>query len=80
VSERVEKEVEMFDGCGYQGCEFGASYPDSVCLAGWLFDADSGYSIPGGWAYTHGGDIPCPNCNADEHLPQIRLAGEERTK
>ena len=27
-------------GCNYQGYEFGASYPDSVCIEGRLWDAD----------------------------------------
>lgn len=30
--------------CNYQGYEFGASYLDSVCIDGQLFDADSGDS------------------------------------
>jgi hypothetical protein len=72
ASKKEQETVEMHGGCGYQGYEFGATYLDSVCLDGWLFDADSGYSIEDGWAYTHGGDIPCPNCNADERLPQFQ--------
>jgi hypothetical protein len=49
--------------CDYIGNEFGASYPDSVCIDGYLWDADSGYPSDGGWVYTFGGDIPCPQCN-----------------
>jgi hypothetical protein len=57
----------MGDKCRYQGYEFGASYPDSVCIDGWLWDADSGEADPdgGGWMYDHGGEdvgIPCPCC------------------
>ncbi len=49
--------------CEYQGREFGAGYLDSVCIAGYLWDADSG-DTPG--ELTHGGDIPCPRGNHAE--------------
>ena len=53
-------------GCNYQGHEFGSEhYPDSVCIDGYLWDADS-CDEPGG-ALRHGGEIPCPQCNATEH-------------
>jgi len=45
--------------CGYTGHEFGACYPDSVCIDGFLWDADSGDE--GG--LTQGGDWACPRCN-----------------
>lgn len=63
-----EEIVELATGCGYQGYEFGATYRDSVCLDGYLWDADSGEAAPGGegWLYTHGGEIPCPECNPDQ--------------
>lgn len=46
--------------CNYQGYEFGASYPDSVCMDGQLWDADncdgeSGIIEPIEY-------IPCPMC------------------
>lgn len=47
--------------CDYQGFEFGASYPDSTCINGYLWDADS-CDEPGGPLF-HGGEIPCPRCN-----------------
>lgn len=50
-------------GCAYQGYEFGAHYPDSVCIQGMLWDADSGEADGDGWRYSNGGDIPCPHCN-----------------
>jgi len=55
--------------CDYQGHEFGATYPDSVCIDGYLWDADSGDATQDGegWIYTNGGDIPCPKCNAEAH-------------
>lgn len=51
-------------GCDYQGHEFGATYPDSLCIDGYLWDADSGDTDGDGWCYTNGGEIPCPKCNA----------------
>lgn len=55
--------------CEFMGQDFGASYPDSVCIEGYLWDADSGNPDPTGefaWIYTHGGEIPCPSCNEKE--------------
>ena len=51
-------------GCDYQGHEFGAPYPDSVCVDGYLCDADS-CDEPGG-PLSAAGDIPCPHCNHEE--------------
>lgn len=53
-------------GCDYQGYEFGAPYPDSVCIDGRLWDADS--CVEPGGDLTSGGDIPCPQCNHDAWL------------
>lgn len=48
--------------CDYQGHEFGAiEYPDSVCIDGFLFDADSDYQVPG----DDEEQIPCPKCNSE---------------
>jgi len=47
------------DGCGYQGYEFGASYPDSICTGARLLDADRGDS---GGIDDIDEDIPCPIC------------------
>jgi hypothetical protein len=46
--------------CGYQGYEFGASYPDSVCVDGQLFDAD--HCDEDGNLYEPIEDVPCPIC------------------
>ena len=46
--------------CDYQGYEFGARYPDSVCIDGRLFDADNCDS--NGNLYDNEEDIPCPMC------------------
>lgn len=56
--------------CGYTGHEFGAHYPDSVCIDGFLWDADSGDDD----GLTHGGEWACPRCNSDRF---IRDAAEE---
>ncbi len=47
--------------CDYTGHEFGASYPDSVCINGYLFDADSD-------GCSHGGEWACPRCNTAQML------------
>lgn len=52
--------------CGYDGCHFGATYPDGMCIDGYLWDADS-CDEPGG-DLTVGGDEPCPCCNTREYL------------
>lgn len=62
-------------GCGWTGKAFGASYPDAICLEGWLWDADSGTADPEGrgWLYDRGGDIPCPGCNPKGTKPGVRM-------
>lgn len=55
-------------GCDYQGYEFGAIYLDSVCIDGFLWDADSGNP---GEPLEHGGEIPCPQCNHDPWLHDV---------
>lgn len=54
--------------CDYHGYEFGASYPDSVCIDGYLWDADS-YDDE---CYTNGGAWPCPRCNTETFLADLR--------
>ena len=51
--------------CQYQGYEFGASYPDSMCIDGLLWDADSD---DGDGYLTSGGELPCPRCNTAGYL------------
>jgi hypothetical protein len=48
-------------GCGYQGYEFGARYPDSICVGGRLFDADN--CDDAGNLYRPTDEIPCPMCH-----------------
>jgi hypothetical protein len=57
--------------CDYRGQEFGANYPDSVCIDGYLWDADSGNATVDGWEYTHGGELPCPACNETEAIERL---------
>jgi hypothetical protein len=52
---------DVLHSCDYCGYDFGASYPDSVCITGYLWDADS-CDEPGGPLFL-GGEIPCPKCN-----------------
>lgn len=60
--------------CEYVGKDFGASYPDSTCIDGYLWNTDSylwdmDCGHPGEkneWLYTIGGDVPCPYCNPSD--------------
>ena len=78
VLDRLEDETVVLrddaSGCDYQGHEFGAHYLDSVCIEGYLWDADSGEADGDGWRYDHGGDLPCPHCN---HAVWLAGAAEE---
>lgn len=49
------------EGCGYQGYEFGAAYPDSACYGGRLYDCDNCDSH--GNLYEPLEEIPCPMCH-----------------
>lgn len=51
---------------------FGATYPDSQCIDGYLWDEDSG----DGDGLDSGGDIPCPFCKPEEHLSYMKGDGE----
>lgn len=79
-----EGKVEMQGGCDFSGQDFGANYPDSICIEGYLWDADSGYSQDDGWVYTSGGDMPCPMCNEAEAVTalvqEMRSRGKRMTK
>lgn len=52
--------------CEYQGYEFGAQYPDSVCVEGQLFDADS--CDDEGNLYEPAEYVPCPMCHREEAI------------
>lgn len=68
--------------CDYQGYEFGARYPDSVCIDGRLFDAD--YCDGEGNLYDRGDDVPCPMCRRADavkwHTQQMNGPYKERLK
>ncbi len=70
-----QKKPEFSLGCDYQGHAFGATYEDATCIEGYLWDLDS-CDEPGG-ALRNGGDIPCPNCNKDEHTAYFARDDEE---
>lgn len=57
-------------GCGYSSRGFGAGYIDATCIGGFLWDLDS-WEEPGG-SLTHGGEIPCPQCNKEEYVKYIK--------
>lgn len=52
--------------CTYQGYEFGASYPDSVCVDGRLLDADD--CDANGDLYDREEDVPCPMCRREDAI------------
>ena len=54
--------------CNIEFPHFGASYPDAHCINGYLYDMDS-YEDG---VYTIGGDDPCPFCNTEEWLKDVR--------
>ena len=56
-------------GCNYEAPTFGANYPDGTCIDGYMWDLDS-CDEPGG-SLSSGGDVPCPYCNAAEHLEYL---------
>ena len=62
--------MEFTTMCDYQGHEFKASYPDSVCIDGFLWDADS-CDEPGG-PLSIGGEIPCPKCNTEKFNQYVK--------
>lgn len=71
----AQHETEVTGSCGYQGYEFGACYPDSLCCDGYLWDADS-CDEPGGHLHS-GGEIACPRCNTEQFLADaLDSAGE----
>lgn len=64
--------------CDYQGNEFGATeYPDSVCVNGYLYDADSwdgeGYCSPA----PDEEKIPCPKCKEEHRRQSIIMNGKQ---
>ncbi|SMH64613.1 protein of unknown function [Acidithiobacillus ferrivorans] len=63
--------------CNYEGHDFGATYIDSCCIDGYLWDLDS-CDEPGG-RLSDGGDMPCPKCNTLEYLEQAKEEAESCT-
>ena len=59
-------QVSLPSGCGYQGYEFGAAYPESECFGGRLYDMDNCDSD--GNIYEPTEDIPCPMCHAKKYV------------
>ncbi len=61
-------------GCGYMGHDFGATYIDSECYGGRLYDLDNGES---GILFEPLVFIACPDCNHEEWLTPILEECEE---
>lgn len=63
--------------CQYQGFEFGAPYPDSMCVDGRLYDADN--CDDQGNLYEPSEEIPCPMCDPSGatrwHADNFRCGG-----
>lgn len=61
------RKVRMLpSGCGYQGYEFGAAYPDSTCYGGKLYDDDN--CDGEGNLYKPLDEIPCPMCHPKKYV------------
>lgn len=65
ISREQDFAMETSMSCQYQGFEFGANYPDSVCVDGQLFDADN--CDGEGNLYEPMEEIPCPICKPKEY-------------
>lgn len=48
--------------CNFDGPWFGASYPDAICVDGYLHDADADGYDPNDVSH------PCPRCNTKQYL------------
>lgn len=59
--------------CDYTGHEFGASYPDSCCIDGFLWDLDSGDSD--GWCGQDGAVIRYRDLRLAERLARQSKEG-----
>lgn len=78
----TDEDLNLPEGCGYQGYEFGASYPDSICFGGLLYDADD--CDDEGRYYIPDEEIPCPMCREadaiDYWFHRFDLAGQGTKK
>ena len=76
---KEESEVPTSGGCGYQGYEYGAGrYPDSICVDGFLFDAD--HCDEHGNLYEPDEDMPCPICDKKAAIRFWRERGNKHAK
>jgi hypothetical protein len=76
----TDQPPELPSGCGYQGYEFGAPYPDSECFGGRLFDMDN--CDGDGLLYEPGDYIPCPMCHPKDaiaYYKQLNLLSLNRS-
>lgn len=62
-------DLEIPRGCGYQGYEFGAPYPDSECFGGQLYDMNN---CDDGGLYEPLEYVPCPMCASKEAIRRYK--------
>jgi hypothetical protein len=75
VESRKQKVPQLPPGCGYSGHDFGASYPDSQCYGGRLYDLDN--CDDHGNLYEPSDYIPCPDCQHEAWRERYRDEIEE---
>ena len=76
-----DKDADITKSCGIEFPYFGASYPDAICIDGYLWDMDSGEAYEDGVSYSYGGDdYPCPVCNTKEWLERVMENEEFKTE
>lgn len=64
-----EEPKQLPAGCGYIGFDFGASYEDSQCYGGRLYDLDN---CDGSLLYEPLEYIPCPQCQHSAWLETFK--------
>lgn len=74
ATKRKKKTPTLPDGCGYMGYEFGASYLDSQCFGGQLYDLDN---CDGSLLYEPIEYFHCPHCRTEAWLErEAEMIGE----
>lgn len=62
--------ITLPTGCGYQGYEFGARYPDSECFGGRLYDMDN--CNDNGFIYEPCDYKSCPMCRRKDAIAEYK--------
>ena len=81
MSDSINPIPQLPDGCGYTGNDFGATYPDSQCYGGKLYDLDN---CEDGILYEPIDYIPCPQCQhkawRERFNEEVEMEGWEAAK